>query len=264
MSKAVFVDLDFGSVARPKNIPASTAAGQPVVHEQLEALQRGLSFKDSVRVAAPGNLNLAAPGAAIDGVTMATNDRFLAPRQTNLAQGGVYIWTGAATPATRSSDMDTADSLELATVKVEEGTYAAVEYTQQAVNFTLGTTNQNWVERGAAAGPASETSAGVLEIATQGETDTGTDDARALTPAKAKAASWRVKKYATTIGDNSANSFTVTHNLGNDDVHVSVIKTTGNKDEVIVDVERTSSNAVTIKTAPTVPATNGLRVVVLG
>lgn len=34
------------------------------------------------------------------------------------------------------------------------------------------------------ASAASETTAGVLEIATQGETDTGTDDSRAVTPAK--------------------------------------------------------------------------------
>lgn len=262
MSIPVLTDLDFGGVARPKNIPASTASGQPVVHEQLQALQRGLSFKDSVRAAAPGNVNLAAPGATIDGIAMVPNDRFLAWKQTDLSQGGVYIWTGAATPATRASDMDTADSLEMATVKVEEGQYKGVEFTQQAVNITLGTDPLNWVERGAAAGPASTTTAGIVEIATQAEVDAGSDAERVVTPATLINAAYNIKRFGTTIGDGTATSFTVTHNLGSDDVSVEVYKTTGNKEKVWCDIERPNANSIVIKTAPTVPALNSLRVVI--
>lgn len=53
------------------------------------------------------NINLAAPGAVINGVTMAAGMRFLAVDQTLPAENGIYIWNGAAVPATRSTDADT-------------------------------------------------------------------------------------------------------------------------------------------------------------
>jgi len=66
--------------------------------------------------------------------------------------------------------------------------------------------------------------------------------------------------YATTIGDNSNTSFTVTHNLGTKDVIVQLYDLSSN-DTVYADVVRTSTSVVTVSFG-TAPATNDIRVLV--
>jgi hypothetical protein len=214
-------------------------------------------------VATTGNINLSAPGSTIDGVTLAINDRVLVKNQSAAAENGIYIYNGASTPMTRSPDANTADELENAIVVVDEGTQAGTSWRQTSVNFVLGTDPVNWTSFGTSAPPASETTAGVIRIATQSEVDAGTIDNAAITPLKLANWAGRVKKYATTIGDGSATSFTITHNLGTRDVFVGVYQNTGNYDDVICDVERPSVNSVVVKFG-IAPASNAIRVVVIG
>lgn len=234
-------------------LPASTANGEPVVHEQLQAAIEGINWKDSVRVASTANINLASPGANIDGIAMAANDRFLAKDQTTASQNGIYVWNGAATPATRALDMNSAAEVEQATVTVEEGTSAGATFRQTAVNVTLDTTSLAWTSFGTSAPAASEGTAGVAEIATQAETDTGTDDLRIVTPAKLAGHAGRKRKATGTLGDGSATSFAINHNFNTRDVVVEIFRNSGNFDTIIADVQRTSVNQVTIvfATAPT-------------
>ena len=77
--------------------------------------------------------------------------------------------------------------LEQAVTTVEEGTSAGTSWRQSVVNFVLDTGSVTWLQFGAAIGAASETSSGIAEIATQAETDAGTDDARFITPLKLNA-----------------------------------------------------------------------------
>jgi hypothetical protein len=222
------------------------------------------AWKDSVRAASTANINLASPGAAIDGVTMAVSDRFLAKDQSTQAQNGIYIWNGAAVAATRATDADTFADLEAAVVRVEEGTLNAnTGWRQTQVNGVIGTNNVLWVSDSAAAPPATETVAGIAEIATQAEVDAGTDDLRIMTAIKAKNASWTVKKYVTTVGDGSATSFVVTHSLNNQRPQVTVSLTGGTFDEVLTEVEYTSASSLTIKTN-TAPAAGAYTVSVVG
>ncbi len=263
MAKFVGSDLDFGSASRILNLPDPTLAQHAATKAYVDGAVEGLAWKDSARVATQGNLALASPGATIDGVTMAANDRVLVRAQTTTSENGVYIWNGAAVAMTRALDANTAAELEQAVVTVEEGTSAGATYRQTAVNFTLGSGAVSWASFGTAAGSATESTAGIAEIATQAETDTGTDDARFVTPAKLAAYSGRLRRFTQTFGDGSATQFTVTHNLATEDVHVEVYRTSGNKDTILCDVDRTSTNAVRL-TFASAPATNAFRAVVIG
>lgn len=263
MSRRQFSALDFRNITRILNLPDATDPQHPVTLAQLRAGIEGLAWKDSVRVSTQGNLNLAAPGAAIDGVTMVAGDRFIARSQTTGADNGLYVWNGSAVAATRSADASTFDELEQAVVSVEEGTNAGTTWRQSAVNGTIGVTTVTWGPFGTSAPNASESTAGVAEIATQAETDTGTDDARMLTPAKMANWAGRIRKYSVAFGDNSATSFVITHNLNTRDVHVAVYAGAGSYDEPTCDIEHTSVNTVTLR-FDTAPTTNEFRAVVIG
>lgn len=262
MAKQCLTNLDFNGVAKVVGLLDPSSAQDAATKAYVDSAIEGLAWKDSCRVATQSNLNLASPGSTIDGVTMATGDRVLVRSQSTGAENGIYIWNGAATPATRSPDCSTAAELEQAVTTVEEGTSAGASYRQTAVNFTLGSGAVSWTAFGTAAGAASESSAGVAEIATQSETDTGTDDARIVTPLKLATWSNRKLKHAADVGDGSATQYTITHNFNTYDVQVEVFRNSGNRDTVIVDVERTSVNAVRL-TFASAPTSNQFRAVVL-
>lgn len=262
MAKPVLVNLDFGSVAKVVNLPSPTATGDAATKGYVDSAVEGLAWKDSARVATQANLNLAAPGAAVDGVAMAANDRMLVRSQTAGAENGVYIFNGSATPATRAPDADSFAELEQAVITVEEGTSAGATFRQTAVNGTLGSTTVAWSSFGTGAPSATETTAGIAEIATQAETDTGTDDLRFVTPLKMATYSGRAKRYAATFGDGSATSYVITHNLNTLDVVPTIRETGGSLREVICEVQYTSVNSLTLVFAAAV-ALNGLRAVVV-
>jgi hypothetical protein len=258
MSKPISQDYDFQSVNRLLNLPASTANGQAVVHEQLLAAIEGRSDKDNVRVRTASNINLAAPGANLDGLAMSVGDRWLAAGQTLPPENGLYIWTGAATPATRAPDASTADELESAIVAVDEGTSAGTSWRQTTVNFVLGTGNIVWVPFGA--GPsASETISGSMEIADQPEADLANDDLRAMTPKKVRNLSYLTITKKFTIGDATATSHTIAHNFATKDVGVLVREATGLERDMDCEINRNTAspfNTVIVKATPAI-ALNG-------
>lgn len=246
MATTILRTQDYNNATRIINLPNAVDPQEPATLAQLQSAVEGLAWKDSSRVSTQGNLNLASPGSTLDGVTMASGDRVLVRQQTSAAENGIYIWNGAATPMTRALDMSTAAEFESAVTTVEEGTNAGVSYRQTQVNITVGTNDVLWTAFGSGAGSASETSAGIAEIATQTETNTGTDDTRFVTPLKLANSSYVSRKFEANIGDGSATSYTVTHNLNTRDVDVTVYRNSGNYDTVGVEVQRTSVNAVVI------------------
>lgn len=262
MAKKIFTDFDFQSVSKVINLPSPSSSGDAASKSYVDSLVEGLAWKDSCRVATQANLNLASPGATIDGITMASQDRVLVRAQSTASENGIYVWNGASTAMTRSLDASTFAELEQAVTTVEEGTSAATSYRQDQVNGTIGSSSVSWVTFGAAAPAASETTAGIAELATQAETDAGTDDLRIVTPLKLATWSGRIKKYSVSIGDGSATSYTVTHNLASRDVHVTIYNAS-TYDEVLTDVTHATTNTLTIVFA-TAPASNAYRVVVIG
>ena len=263
MARKFFTDLDLQSVSKVINVPTPTAAGDAVPKSYVDSAVEGLAWKDSARVATQSNINLSSPGATIDGVTMASQDRVLVRNQSTQSENGIYVWNGSAVAITRSLDASTFAELEQAIITVEEGTDAGTTWRQTEINGVIDTNNVIFSSFAAAAPAASETTAGIAEIATQAEVDAGTDDARIITPLKLASWSGRIRKYAASFGDGSATSYVITHNFNTRDVTVVVFPNRGTYDNVEVDVGRTSVNEVTLVFA-TAPASNAYRVVVIG
>lgn len=263
MATKVLNDLDFNSVSRITNLLTPVSNSEPATKSYVDSAVEGLSWKASCRVATASNINLSSPSSTLDGVSIVQGDRILVRGQTTQSQNGIYLFDTGSSPLVRSADASTFKELEQAVVTVEEGTSAATTFRQTQLNGVIGTNNIVWEAFGTSAPSASESTAGIAEIATQSEVDTGTDDLRFITPLKL--ASWgsRIRKFTTNIGDGSATSYTVTHNFNTRNVQVSVFYNSGNYDDVLVDVQRSSVNAVTIIFS-TAPTSNQFSVVVIG
>ena len=104
---------------------------------------------------------------------------------------------------------------------------------------------------------ASETVKGAVELATTAEVITGTDTARAVTPAGVEA-HYDSKNFAGDVGDGSATSYAITHSLETLDVIVQVYEKSSGA-TVFTDVERTDTDTVTLIFA-SAPAANAYRV----
>ncbi len=263
MARKFFTDLDLQSTSKVINLPTPSASGDAVPKSYVDSAIEGLAWKDSARVGTQSNINLSSPGSTIDGVTMASQDRVLVRNQSTQSQNGIYVWNGAAVAMTRALDASTFAELEQAIVTVEEGTDAGTTWRQTQINGTIDSSNVIWTSFAAAAPAASETTAGIAEIATQAEVDAGTDDLRIVTPLKLATWSGRIKKYSTNIGDGSATSYTITHSLNTRDVIIRVFPNSGNYDDVEVDVYRPTTTTATLVFA-TAPGVNAYRVVVIG
>lgn len=263
MAQDVLSDLNMGSVARLTNLPDPTDAQHAATKIYVDRAVEGLAWKDDVRVASTANINLAAPGATIDGVTMVTNDRFLAKNQSTGSQNGIYIWNGAATPATRASDGSTFAELEQAVVSVKDGTNADTSWRQTEIGGTIDVSDVTFGSFGTSVGAATETSAGVAEASTQGEVDAGTAGMTFVRPETLAAYSGRKRKSESTIGDAAATSFNIDHNFNMRGVVVEVYKNSGNYDTVLCDVTRPTVNRITL-TFAVAPALNALNVVIIG
>jgi hypothetical protein len=105
-----------------------TAASDAATKNYVDVSASGLQPKDNVVVLSPINVNLAAPGANLDGVAMAPGDRFAAFAQSTGTQTGLYEWNGAAVAATRTTDFALGTHQSGAYFGVDSGTSAGVTY----------------------------------------------------------------------------------------------------------------------------------------
>jgi len=97
-----------------------TAATDAVTKQQLDAIVRGLDWKNSVKAASTANLTLSGT-QTVDGIALVAGDRVLAKDQTLPANNGIYVVAAGAW--SRATDFD--DSMEItagAVVPVEQGT----------------------------------------------------------------------------------------------------------------------------------------------
>jgi hypothetical protein len=264
MAKQVLTNLDFINAAKIVNLPDPTAAQDAATKNYVDVLVEGIAWKDNVKVASTVNITISAPGATIDGITMVTNDRFLAKDQTVGSENGIYIWNGAAVVATRAPDANLANELLNATVSVDQGTAnGGTTWRQSAINITLGTTSLVFGAFGVNTPDATTAVKGKAALATQVEVDAGTVTDKIVTPQTLANYSLRKLKFSQNIGDGTSTQITVTHNLGTQDLNAIVRRTSGAFDEVICDIEFPTVNTCIFRFA-TAPAAAAFRAIIGG
>ena len=139
-----------------------------------------------------------------------------------------------------------------------QGTISALAYNIGANAVLSGTT------LGSTIVTSSLTAVGTIATGTWEATDVAVahGGTGASTAAAARTNLGATTKVTGTIGDGNATAIAVTHSLGTDDVLVEVYDASS-KETVICDVDRTSTNAVTL-TFASAPASNAYKVVIIG
>ena len=221
----------------------------------VDAAVVGIDWKASVRAATTAAITLATGlenGDTLDGVTLATGDRVLVKNQTDATENGLYVVAVSGAP-TRSSDADTAAEITASfAVFVEEGTVNADSGWTLTNNgtITVGTSELSFTQFTGlgqiTAGDGLTKTANTLNVV-PGDGLAVTADSVKIDRAVV------VTKYATNIGDGTATSYTVTHNLATKDVIVSIYDNASPYAEVMTDVEHTTTNTITVlfSVAPT-------------
>ena len=246
------------------NVPDPSAAQHAATKNYVDGVVRGLDWKQEVVAASTGNVSLATPGTALDGVTLAANDRVLLKDQTAPAENGIYVWTASGSALTRALDADSGPEITGATVTVQRGTVNADRVYRCTADdpVTLGTTALPWVQVGAGstsytAGNGLTLTGSTFDVGAGTGITVGADTVGIDT-------SVVVRKQSFTIGNGSATSIAVTHNLGTLDVQAEFydLSVTPRK-KMLVEYDATDVNTVTAYFG-TAPATSMVRAVVQG
>lgn len=136
------------------------------------------------RVATTANVTISSltAGSSQDGKTLAANDLVFVRAQTAPAENGLYVIAASGAPSRHSLFAGYEDHPGLMVI-VKEGTvyHDTTWLCTSDPGGTIGTTALNFSSRDASA--ASDTTAGVVELATSAETATGTSTSLAVTPA---------------------------------------------------------------------------------
>jgi hypothetical protein len=233
-----------------------------------------------------------------DGITPSLNDRILVKNQTTASQNGIYTLTTVGSGSTnwvltRATDFDTSTEIaggdftfvdngttlantgwvnvdEVTTVGTDPinflqfsgaGTYTASNgVLLTGSNFTFAPRTGYGLQTGASGAEIKLATTSGLNLSSDLAVGAG-NGITVLTNTVAIDSAVVVSKYAASVGDGSATSYTVTHNLGTRDVIVTVYDNSAPYAEVITDVAHTTTNTVTIAFS-VAPTSNQYRVVV--
>jgi hypothetical protein len=266
------------------NLATPTLATDAATKNYVDEVAQGLNIHAASYAATTANLNAtysngtSGVGATLtnagtqaafstDGVSPTLNARILVKNQTTTSQNGIYTLTTVGTGSTnwvltRATDFDTA-------VEMSGGDFTFVDAGSTLANTgwvmvdevnTVGTdpvvfqqfsgagtyTASNGVQLVGSDFSGVVVASGGLSVGVSGfELDT----------------TIAVRKYAANVGDGTATSYTVSHNLGTKDVIVSVYDNSTPFAEVICDVQHTSTSAITLLFS-VAPTSNQYRVVV--
>lgn len=238
---------------------AQDAATKNYVDTQIQSAAAGIDCKASVRAVSNANITLSGT-QTIDGVSVIAGDRVLVRGQSTGSANGVYVVAAGAWSRALGEDA-TGEITPGAFWFVEEGTsYGKTQWRCENtgsinIGVTAITINQFGAAAAYTAGNGLSLTGNDFNIGAGTGITVGADTVAIDTSVVAR-------KVAATIGDGAATSFTVTHNLNNQDVMTQVREIATNK---IVDVDITNNgvNTVVIDFA-VAPTLNAYRVVVQG
>ena len=202
-----------------------------------------------------------------DGTSPALNARILVKDQTTTSQNGIYTLTTVGSGSTnwvltRATDFDTAAEMAGGDFTfVDNGTTLANTGWVSVDDVTVvGTDPVVFAQFSGAgtyiAGDGLTLTGNIFAVGAGTGISVGPDAVGINT-------SVVVTKYAANVGNGSATSYTITHNLGTKDVIVSVYDNSSPFAEVVVDVQHTSTTAITLLFS-VAPTSNQYRVVVHG
>ena len=245
---------------------STDAANKGYVDTAVQSASAGVSGKGSCVALSTSNIaTLSGTSTTVDGIALnAAGMRVLLTGQTTASQNGPWViasgsWTRPTTDA--NNELETG-----ALWFIEQGTINAASQwwlnsPAAGTTITPGTTAIGIVKFAAAPVYTAATNGGLT--LTSGAFAVAPNTGITVGAGGVGVDTTKVPfKYATTIGNNSATSFTVTHNLGTTDVVVSLVNLTTN------DIEYTAVNVATTNTVTVVfavaPTTNQYRVIVHG
>ena len=280
---------------------AATAGNEIAKISDIQAASSGLSWKQAVHLfyddATPtlSGDSVTSP-LVIDGhAALGLSDAGYRILVANGDDAGIYVYnqSGTSWTLTRATDADVYTELVGAAVFVMEGSQYGSTSWVQASHYITDFTGQSWIQfsgQGTYIGSDSILVDGneinVIADNTRGiaidgdgvyakigdgiefdgsgniaiNAGTGFDISSG---ALEFASSYGVRKYTTTIGNNSATSFTVNHAIGTRYVTVQIFEAASPYAQVEADVEHTDTNNVTIKFA-SAPTTGEFEVVIVG
>lgn len=263
---------------------ADPVSGTDAANKQyVDSVAQGLNIHDPVAAATTGTLASITGGTVtynngtsgvgatltlsnaltvLDGYTLATGDRIIVKNEVATANNGVYTINSAKTVLTRATDADTSAELnggdfffvQNGTVNDNTGWVIVDKVT------TIGTTPVVFYQF---SGAGTYLAGNGLTLT--GNTFSAVADTGILVSGSGIAINTAVvvTKYSANVGDGSATSYTITHNLGTRDVQVTVYDNSSPYAEVICDVQHTSTTAITLLFS-VAPTSNQYRVVVQG
>lgn len=231
----------------------------------VDGLKQGLDVKDSVKVATTANIALDQTTTTVDGVSLADGDRVLVKNQDDAVENGIWV---VSTTGSWSRALDAVNGKLTggSFFFVEQGTVNADNGFVLATNGTpsVGTASLTFTQFSGAG--QIDAGAGLSKSGNQLNVNVGLGLEIVSDNVKIDTAVVVRKIAGTILGTSTSTDFSITHNLGTEDVVVQVYRSSGDKAQVEVDVEHTDTNSINVKMAqsPNALGLGDLRVVIHG
>lgn len=218
-----------------------------------------LSVVNVALTGSTGTLNIDTYGAL---TSADAGYRIVLTNQTTDADNGIYVYNDNGTNYTLTRAADGTPYTELigATIYIQEGTTKAGTSWSQQNHYLTDFTGQDWVQIAGVGIYTAGDGIAITDNVISADAGTGiTVNGSGINIDTSVV----VTKYATSVGDGTNTSYTVTHNLGTRDIQVTVYDNSSPYAEVVCDVQHSTTTTATVLFS-VAPTSNQYRVVVQG